>query len=212
MFNDVRPMLPPTVKFRTCLLPGILGGVETFRGFKSCNSSLDQMSWILNDIKSLIPSSAPELSPTPTVGSRAPSEPLKLPGSRSVITMNRHLGCPFCEKTLREMIEIANKEQDIQFRAVFHATEENIAAYRKELDLHLPNNLTTIADPDREIYAAWGVGELGEPMLVHSNIARLIQSKSGLVAIFGGDVMSKVGELRKQGISESSMHLHIDCI
>lgn len=81
------------------------------------------------------------------------------------------------------MIPLAETNPSIQFRAVAHAQPAQIEQWKTELKLDLPSNAQIVSDPEREIYAAYGVGQIG------------------LMAIFGGDVMSKVGELRKEGIS-----------
>jgi len=168
------------------------------------------MAWILNDIKSIIPSSAPELSPTPAIGDRAPQDSIKLPSGAVLLNFLRHLGplvcaseiaisltysigCPFCEKTTRDMIKIANEKQDIQFLAVAHATQAEIDSWKKDLHLEVPKNMSILSDPERKIYAAYGVGELD------------------FMSIFGGDVFKKVGELKKQGISKSFIVLPFHC-
>lgn len=83
------------------------------------------------------------------------------------------------------MISLATSNPTIQFRAIAHAQPDQIDQWKSDLKLDLPTNVQILADPERSLYAAYGVGQIG------------------LMAIFGGDVMSKVGELRKEGISTS---------
>jgi hypothetical protein len=102
--------------------------------------------------------------------------------TRSVIIFVRHLGCPFCEVTIRDALRCAKEWTTINFHVVVHATDEQIVSYLKDLHVELHSNVKMHADPERETYAAWGVGEIG------------------LSAIFKSSALSKAMALRKEGI------------
>lgn len=53
----------------------------------------------------------------------------------------------------------------------------------EELALQVSENVTLHGDAERRVYAAWGLGELS------------------LLEIINKDIMSQVGELKKQGIA-----------
>ena len=94
----------------------------------------------------------------------------------------RHLGCPFCEKTVRNGLDIAPKYSSISFIFVTHATEQQNSDWLESLNLKLPSNVS-MRGVDRSLYAAWGLGELG------------------IKDVLGGSWQGfqKVGELRKEG-------------
>jgi len=57
------------------------------------------------------------------------------------------------------MINVAKQESSFQFYGVAHASEQDISAWSQELHLEqLPSNVTMVSDPDRTIYAAYGIG------------------------------------------------------
>lgn len=58
-----------------------------------------------------------------------------------------------------------------------HATEEQNITWLKSLNLELPGNVEMLGDPSRQLYAQWGVGEIG------------------LSKIFALDGLKKVAEL-----------------
>ena len=95
-------------------------------------------------------------------------------------------GCPFCELTTRRALESAKEHTDINFIIVMHAQQSDVDEYIDDMDIRqqIPSNVQFLPDPERKIYASFGVGEIG------------------LSKIFSYEGLRKVGELREQGISE----------
>lgn len=103
-------------------------------------------------------------SPSPQLGSPAPSIPGKLEFPRSshklaILTFLRHCGCPFAEKTFRSLRTSAQRHPEIDFIAISHSSQ---SATDKWLDaLGGPGSVPVIVDAEREIYAQWGLGTSG---------------------------------------------------
>ncbi|KAF2005843.1 hypothetical protein P154DRAFT_551166 [Amniculicola lignicola CBS 123094] len=96
----------------------------------------------------------------PAVGQKAP-ETSKLgglgkDGKPVVVTFLRHCGCPFAEKTFKSMRDTAPTHPDIRFIAVSHSDQE--ATNRWLEALGGPADVEVVIDPERESYAAWGLG------------------------------------------------------
>lgn len=105
----------------------------------------------------LSPTSVPT-SPVPLVGSQAPST-TKLPlGSRkpTIITFLRHCGCPFAEKTFLRFRSAASAHPNTKFIAVSHSDQPSTDKWLEAVGG--PGSVEMIIDPDREIYAQWGLG------------------------------------------------------
>ncbi|GAA95442.1 uncharacterized protein L969DRAFT_299364 [Mixia osmundae IAM 14324] len=153
------------------------------------------MSWIWADVKSLLPLQEHEVvRGFPTAGNAAPqTDDLRSTSSNSrIIAFQRHLGCPFCEKTVRQMIRAAPKKEKVEFIIVSHATQQESDEWLTDL-LHRmpherPSNVRIVADPERRLYAKWGVGQLG------------------WAALFNMDTLSKVSQLAKEGIKNTYTH------
>ena len=74
---------------------------------------------------------------------------------------------------------------DINFIIVTHSvsTGELEQFVMKELDLSLPTNVKCHGDTQRDVYAAYGLGEIGITSVINRN------------------VLSQLGELKKEGIT-----------
>jgi hypothetical protein len=89
-------------------------------------------------------------------GARAPELPRLTAGRAAVVAFLRHVGCPFAEATVREMVARAASEPAIDFLAVTHSRGDRSQAWCEAFGgagrVHL------VPDPDRARYAAWGIG------------------------------------------------------
>ena len=88
---------------------------------------------------------------------------------------------------IRTQVDLAKQasNSDTRFIVVVHSvpTYELSKFVTEELQLQVPSNVTLHGDAERRVYAAWGLGELS------------------LLDIINKDIISQVGELKKQGIA-----------
>ena len=68
----------------------------------------------------------------------------------------RHTGCPFAEATARGLARAAAEYPDVQWVAVTHAPQEPTDGWCAAVGLD--HGVHVVADPDRSLYATWGVG------------------------------------------------------
>ncbi|KUL82338.1 hypothetical protein ZTR_10517 [Talaromyces verruculosus] len=109
---------------------------------------------------------AVELSAAPQIGSKAPSCPeLPLPaanGKPTIVTFLRHCGCPVAEATFLDIRKASSQQPDINFIAVSHSDEPSttkwVTAVRGMGEPRSSNTVTVLVDPERKIYAQWGLG------------------------------------------------------
>ena len=100
-------------------------------------------------------------SPTPAIGSSAPSVPYSIVPSDKpqILTFLRHCGCPFAEKTFLRLRSSALSHPDIAFIAISHsdqaATDQWVEAIGGAGEVHL------VVDSERDRYAEWGLGISG---------------------------------------------------
>ena len=92
----------------------------------------------------------------PQLGGAVPALPARQPGRPAVIAFLRHVGCPFAEATIRQMAALAAARPAIDFIAVTHSdakpSQRWCDAFGGAAGVQL------VPDPDRALYAAWGVG------------------------------------------------------
>lgn len=133
-----------------------------------------KMSWIIADVKSFFTSPPSSLQQTPKVGSQAPTDTaltflLSTP-KPAIVTFLRHLGCPFCEKSTRIVLDLAREGsgEQVEWYLISHATKEQddewfstvLANHKPEPLSSCPPNVHLVADPERTLYSKWGVGFL----------------------------------------------------
>merc|ERR1712093_799611 len=99
-------------------------------------------------------------SPVPEIWSKAPSSSkLSLSSSDrkpTIVTFLRHCGCPFAEKTFRNLRDISSKDPSKNFVAVSHSSDP---ATKDWLDsIGGKGNVRIIVDDKRELYGKWGLG------------------------------------------------------
>jgi hypothetical protein len=135
--------------------------------------------------------SSPTTSPLPEIGSTAPTSigGIDLPngtGTPTLVAFVRHCGCPFAEKETKLLAEETKKNPDLHVIIIQHSGQaegedwfERIGAKAAFAD---PSRYTLVSDPDRKIYADWGIGVLGWGAMVN------------------GGVMEKIKELKTEGI------------
>ncbi|XXG96547.1 mtDNA inheritance, partitioning of the mitochondrial organelle [Hypoxylon texense] len=101
---------------------------------------------------------AKEVAPVPKVGEKAPVHPnLTLPSDKpTVIVFLRHCGCPFAEKTFKNLTALSMRHKDVHFVAVSHSSPE--ATERWVVEVGGNWEVAVVVDFERELYARWGLG------------------------------------------------------
>ncbi|OTB08438.1 hypothetical protein M426DRAFT_317056 [Hypoxylon sp. CI-4A] len=99
-----------------------------------------------------------QVAPVPQGGARAPAHPmLDLPTDKhTVIVFLRHCGCPFAEKTFRNLTRASVTYKDVNFVAVSHSSPE--ATERWVVSIGGNWDVNVFVDYERELYAQWGLG------------------------------------------------------
>jgi hypothetical protein len=92
----------------------------------------------------------------PDLGTTAPALPALRPGRPSVVAFLRHVGCPFAEATVRQMVALAASHPAIDFIAVTHSSDEASRSWCNSFGGI--GAIRIVSDPDRALYAAWGIG------------------------------------------------------
>ncbi|KXS22263.1 hypothetical protein M427DRAFT_129985 [Gonapodya prolifera JEL478] len=122
------------------------------------------MASFLADIASLLPRSSPSVSPAPAVGSPAPSLPSGVEYGNSqgtVVAFVRHCGCPFAEKEIRLLGEVVKQRPGVQVVVVQHSADAETKAWWDRIGgPKLVPDVKLISDPERNVYASFGVGIL----------------------------------------------------
>ncbi|KAI1374647.1 hypothetical protein F4677DRAFT_425671 [Hypoxylon crocopeplum] len=116
------------------------------------------MSSLTQEWESFKAPPAKELAPAPKVGEKAPVHPnLTLPSDKpTVIVFLRHCGCPFAEKTFKNLTALSAQHEDVHFVAVSHSSPE--ATERWVVQVGGNWEVQVIVDYERELYAQWGLG------------------------------------------------------
>ncbi|PNS21105.1 hypothetical protein CAC42_3443 [Sphaceloma murrayae] len=131
----------------------------------------------------------PKVNPLPELGSAAPSLGNKatLPGGPTLVAFVRHCGCPFAEKEVRMLGDEAERNSALHVVIVQHSSEADTKDWfdRIKGPDYFPDakQVTLVSDVDRELYAAWGVGQLGWTQMVNADIMRRLHEnkvKEGL--------------------------------
>ena len=90
------------------------------------------------------------------LGASVPELPELRSGRPAVVAFLRHVGCPFAEATVREMVALAASQPSIDFIAVTHSREDRSRIWCDAFGG--AGGVQILPDPDRVRYAAWGVG------------------------------------------------------
>jgi hypothetical protein len=108
------------------------------------------------DLRTFLPPARIVTAPLPAPGESAPAlgeEPVNGP---ALIAFLRHVGCPFAEATLLALRESAGAHPEVRFIAVSHAGEDATARWADQVGGAGAVQLRS--DPERVLYAAWGLG------------------------------------------------------
>jgi peroxiredoxin len=109
------------------------------------------------DPRTFLPPPRIDVSNPPRTGDPAPTLALSDRELRTaVLAFLRHAGCPFAEATARDLVRAANHHPDVQWVAVTHAPQGATDAWCEAVGLQ--SGVLVLADPDRSLYATWGVG------------------------------------------------------
>lgn len=110
------------------------------------------------DLSTFLKPEASSLSGLRAVGQAAPALPFneRLPDGAYVISFLRHIGCPFAELTLLEACRAADEYPDVEFIVVTQGNWGESRDWARRVGglgrIHM------FPDPDRRIFAAWGLG------------------------------------------------------
>ena len=120
----------------------------------------------------------PELAEVPEVGDEAPARPRLGSGGPRVVLFLRHVGCAIGEAMLKDLREASRQHTEVEFLAITHgdpgmATDwcRDIGVGTVQVENTLDEGSSTqwcmdvedsdirlFVDPDRELYAEWGLG------------------------------------------------------
>ena len=120
----------------------------------------------------------PELAEVPEVGSQAPARPRLGSGRPRVVLFLRHIGCAIGEAMLKDLRAASRQHPEVEFLAITHGDPEmatdwcrDIGIGTVEVENTLDDGTSTqwcmdvedsdirlFVDPDRELYAEWGLG------------------------------------------------------
>jgi peroxiredoxin len=94
-----------------------------------------------------------KLDPRTVTNLDGDSVPIPDPGGRLHLQFRRHAGCPICNTHLRSVTQRLDEITAAGIREVvfFHSSAELLREYQQELPYDV------IPDPDREVYADFGV-------------------------------------------------------
>jgi len=139
------------------------------------------------NLRTFLPPPDQEIAEPPSRGRPAPGlEGHDAPGCPQIVAFLRHTGCPFAERTFRELRDRATEHPEVCFLAVSHSPEAATDAWaeavggRGEVDL--------VVDEERSLYAAWGLG------------------RSSFGHFMGLTSLRAVGELAREGVRNRHPH------
>jgi peroxiredoxin len=108
------------------------------------------------DPRTFLPPPRIDVSNPPRAGDPAPTLALSDRELRTAgVAFLRHAGCPFAEATAQGLVRAAQAHPDVQWVAVSHAPEAATDSWCAAVGM---NGVHVIADPERSLYATWGVG------------------------------------------------------
>src|SRR5262249_11404894 len=97
-----------------------------------------------------------DTSAPPELGAKAPELAALQPGRPSVVAFLRHVGCPFAEATVRQMVEQSRERPDIDLIGGTQRGDKLSQSWCNALGG--AGGVKLVSDPGRARYAAWGVG------------------------------------------------------
>ena len=108
------------------------------------------------DPRTFLPPKRIVAAPLPAPGDPAPALGEPAVEGPALIAFLRHVGCPFAEATLVALREAAEAHPEVRFIAVSHAGDEATARWAEQVGGGGAVQLRS--DPERALYAAWGLG------------------------------------------------------
>ncbi|KAG6005506.1 hypothetical protein E4U21_007900 [Claviceps maximensis] len=97
----------------------------------------------------------------PVVGGKAPSAaklPLH-PGEKTLLLFLRHCGCPFAEKTFKQLAAISDMHEQVHCIAISHSSREATERWIPQVGGAWQTEM--VIDQERDLYADWGLGLSG---------------------------------------------------
>ncbi|GAM83936.1 hypothetical protein ANO11243_019260 [Dothideomycetidae sp. 11243] len=128
---------------------------------------------------------SPHVAAFPEIGSAAPSSlgPINFStlSKPALVAFVRHCGCPFAEKEVRLLAEASSANARLHVVIVQHSPEAQTQEWFVRIGGHsmFPDmgRVTLVADPERKMYAAWGIGQLGWTSMVNADIMRTLHKQ-----------------------------------
>ncbi|WVR03605.1 hypothetical protein IAU60_000597 [Kwoniella sp. DSM 27419] len=132
-------------------------------------------------IQSVLPRSSPTTAELPSIGSPAPALPnVELKGHPTLVAFVRHCGCPFAEKEVHNLAEQMKRNQELHVVIVQHSEEKQTREWFEAIDgpqlFTDSSRLHLIPDPQRELYAKWGIGALGWGGMINSTVMESLKT------------------------------------
>ncbi|TKX26722.1 hypothetical protein C1H76_0876 [Elsinoe australis] len=133
----------------------------------------------------------PTVGPLPDLASPAPTAlgPINFTTSPAptLVAFVRHCGCPFAEKEVRLLADEADRNASLRIVIVQHSSEADTRDWFERIGgttlFPDQSRVTLVSDVNRELYAAWGIGQLGWGQMVNADIMRRLHEnkvKEGL--------------------------------
>ncbi len=139
------------------------------------------------DLRTFLPPADRHTAEPPGRGRPAPGlGGHEAPGCPQIVAFLRHTGCPFAERTFRDLRDRAADHPELCFLAVSHSPEAATGEWceavggRGDVDL--------VIDEERSLYAAWGLG------------------RSSLGHFMGLASLRAVGEQARRGVRNRHPH------
>jgi len=146
---------------------------------------MDTITSYLPALQSILPSfSGPIVSPLPDISGHAPSSlgPITFPtGNPVLVAFVRHCGCPFAEKEIHLLATETKKNSTIHVVIVQHSelsvTQDWFDSLSGPSLFPSSDRYTLVADPERELYARWGIGLLGWGGMVNADVMKALNEQ-----------------------------------
>jgi len=146
---------------------------------------MDTLTSYLPALQSIIPTfGGPTVSPLPDISGPAPSAlgPVSFPsGAPTLIAFVRHCGCPFAEKEIQLLAAETKKNSSLHVIIIQHSeqsvTEDWFASLNGPSLFPSKERYTLVSDPQRNLYARWGIGQLGWGSMVNGDVMRKLNEQ-----------------------------------
>lgn len=143
------------------------------------------MGSFVEDLQSVLPRwTSPKVSSFPELETQAPAAIDNIDlragtGKPTLVAFVRHCGCPFAEKEVKILGQAAKENAKLHVIIVQHSQEDETRKWFTRIggEEALPDKsrYTLVADPDRKIYAAWGIGQLGWTGMINGTVMKALK-------------------------------------